>query len=428
MIKIYQKNELEDFLLNLDNRQEGADGAIRRSVEEILKSVQKDGDNALFEFTKKFDGVDVSSIGLAVTEQEIADAIQSLPESFLDVLHESADNIRRFHEKGLDASWLSWEDDGIVLGQKVTPLQRVCLYVPGGRAAYPSSLLMTAVPAQVAGVPEICIVTPPTKNGSVNPVILAAASILGITEIYRVGGAQAVAAVAFGTSTIRQADKIVGPGNAYVAEAKRQVFGRIDIDMIAGPSEVTILADGEADPPFTAADLLAQAEHDPLASSILITDDLEFAIAVQKEVHSQAEKLERKEIIQSSLHDWSGILVVDSLEEGIRKVNRIAPEHLGLHVKDPWTVLGKIQNAGAIFLGAWSPESVGDYWAGPNHVLPTNGTARFSSPLSAVDFQKRSSIIQYSKNGLTHNAEAIMEFAMKEGLDGHANAVRQRIR
>jgi histidinol dehydrogenase len=316
----------------------------------------------------------------------------------------------------------------VVLGQRLVPLESVGIYVPGGRAAYPSSLLMAAVPARVAGVSRIVVVSPPDERGRVNSTVLAAAGLLGIEEVYRVGGAQAIAALAFGTETIRPVDKIVGPGNAYVAEAKRQVFGICGIDMIAGPSEVVVLADETADPSFVAADLLAQAEHDPLAASIAVVTDSELADAIAKAVQDQARTLSRKAILEKSLDSWGGILLAENLDRGIDLVNRIAPEHLGLAVREPWEVLGRIRNAGAIFLGHYAPETVGDYWAGPNHILPTGGTARFASPLSTEDFYKKSNVTFYTREALEKSAGFITRIAEREGLDAHAQAVNRRLK
>lgn len=427
MIQIYKKNQIETFLKKFESRREQISQEVRVTVQEILNKVHREGDKSLFDYTLQYDGVDTTQLDLKVSKEEIKESVQSTPENFLNILRGSAENVRRYHEKGKRTSWLSWEKNGVVLGQQVIPLQRVGIYVPGGRAVYPSSLIMAAVPAQVAEVEEIVVVSPPTRSGKVHPSILSAAYILGIEEIYRIGGAQAVAALAFGTQSIRPVHKIVGPGNLYVAEAKRQVFGICDIDMIAGPSEVIILADNNANPDFVAADLLAQAEHDPSASSVLVTPSSELARKAQQSLQKQGETLSRKEIFETSLKKYGGILLVENLTHGIGLVNTLAPEHLGLHVKNPWEILGEIRNAGAIFLGSFSPETVGDYWAGPNHILPTNRTARFASPLGTEDFMKRSSLILYTKTVLEKEAGSIITFAKMEGLDAHANAVQQRI-
>ncbi|HDQ45740.1 MAG TPA: histidinol dehydrogenase [bacterium] len=427
MIKIYKDREIDAFLEHLGSRSAESTEEIRKTVSRILSDIRTRKDAALLHYTARFDQVDLRHAGFQVSMKETADAASSVPPALQQVIEEAAENIRRFHQKGRRESWLSWDEDGIVTGQRVTPLDRVGLYVPGGRAVYPSSLLMTAIPAQVAGVREIAIVSPPDRSGKVHPAILATAAFLGIDEIYKVGGAQAIGALAFGTETIPGVDKIVGPGNAYVAEAKRQVFGRVAIDMIAGPSEVVILADDSARPDFVAADLLAQAEHDPAASSVCVTPDAELAARIAEAVETQARGLKRGDIIGASLRDWGGILVPDSMEVAFGLVNRLAAEHLGLHVREPWEILKSIRHAGAVFLGHFAPETVGDYWAGPNHVLPTNRTARFASPLGTQDFLKFSSLIAYPESALKGNADAVIKFAELEGLDAHANAVRQRL-
>ncbi len=427
MIPIIQQSEIEKFIRKWKNRQGQPSEKVRSVVEEILRSVQQKGDASLYAFTLQLDGVDIKLIGLRLTLAEIEAGFQSVSQDFLNIVKKSAENIRCYHEKSIKTSWIDKKEDGITLGQRIIPLQRIGIYVPGGRAVYPSSLIMATVPAQVAGVDEIVVVSPPNQKGEIHPSITATAHVMGINEIYRIGGAQAVAALAYGTQTIKSVDKIVGPGNQYVAEAKRQVFGICDIDMIAGPSEVVILADKSANPDFVAADLLAQAEHDPSASSILITTSQKLGLQVQQSVSQQISSLSRKKIIERSLKNWGGILIVKDLLNGIKLVNRIAPEHLGMHINNPQTALENIRNAGAIFIGDYSPETVGDYWAGPNHILPTNGTARFSSPLGTEDFLKRSSLIQYTKTALQKAAEPIIAFAKMEGLDAHANAVQKRI-
>jgi histidinol dehydrogenase len=426
MITIYQNGQITEFLQRFENRRQEIPAEVRHSVAGILGKIRERGDEALIELTLEFDGADIRSAGLPVQESEIEKAVRSMPPGFMDILEESARNIRRFHEQDKARSWMDWRN-GALLGQRVTPLDRVGIYVPGGRAAYPSSLLMATIPAQVAGVEEIVIVTPSDKNGRIHAAVLATARVTGTTTLFRVGGAQAVGALAFGTVTIPKVDKIVGPGNIYVAEAKRQVYGIVDIDMIAGPSEVAILADSQANPEFVAADLLAQAEHDPLASAICVTNEPKLAKAVQKAVIRQTGKLKRAETITASLKNWGAVLVTTDWDEAVDLTNRLAAEHLGLHVSRPWDVLPQIRHAGAIFLGHYAPETVGDYWAGPNHVLPTNQTARFASPLGTRDFQKVSNIIQYSQDALARDAQKIMTFANMEGLDGHAHAVRQRL-
>lgn len=397
------------------------------SVKRIIEDVRLNGDAALRRLAEQFDGVRVGE--LRVTEEEIEAAYRQVDSGFLAAIREAAVNVRRFHEKQMRTSWMDLQADGSILGQVIRPLRRVGLYVPGGKAAYPSSVLMNAIPAQVAGVPEIVMVTPPATAGveGINSHILVAAAEAGVREIYRVGGAQAVAALAYGTESIAAADKIVGPGNIYVALAKRYVFGAVDIDSIAGPSEIVVLADETADPAYVAADLLSQAEHDEMASAILITPSPELAEAVRAEVDRQLEQLPRREIAAQSIRDYGAILTVASLEEGVAAVNRLAPEHLEILVREPFQYLSAIENAGAIFLGPYSSEPVGDYFAGPNHVLPTNGTARFSSPLNVDDFIKKSSVIYYSKDALLRDGEKIMALARHEGLDAHARAIQIRL-
>ncbi|MCP1310032.1 histidinol dehydrogenase [Paenibacillus tyrfis] len=398
------------------------------SVKRIIEEVRRDGDAALRKFAQQFDGVKIGE--LRVTQEEIEAAYAHVDENFLAALREAAANVRRFHEKQMRNSWMDLQADGSILGQVIRPLRRVGLYVPGGKAAYPSSVLMNAIPAQVAGVPEIVMVTPPATAGveGINPHILVAAAEAGVREIYRVGGAQAVAALAYGTESIPAADKIVGPGNIYVALAKRSVFGAVDIDSIAGPSEIVVLADETADAAYVAADLLSQAEHDEMASAILVTPSRELAEAVRLEVDRQLSELPRRDIAAQSIRDYGAILTVNSLEEGVRAVNRLAPEHLEIIVREPFDYLSRIENAGAIFLGPYSSEPVGDYFAGPNHVLPTNGTARFSSPLNVDDFLKKSSVIYYSKEALLRDGEKIVTLARHEGLDAHARAIEIRLK
>ncbi|RAV02780.1 histidinol dehydrogenase [Paenibacillus sp. YN15] len=397
------------------------------AVKAIIEGVRTQGDAALRRYSEEFDRAKVDSFRL--TEEEIQGAYRQVEPEFVEAIRAAAVRIRAFHEKQKRETWMDLQPDGTMLGQVYRPLKRVGLYVPGGKAAYPSSVLMNAIPAQVAGVPEIAIVTPPATAGveGVNPYILVAAAEAGVQEIYRVGGAQAVAALAYGTEQIPAVDKIVGPGNIYVALAKRYVYGVVDIDSIAGPSEIIVLADDTADPAYVAADLLSQAEHDEMASAVLVTPSVALAQAAAVELERQLALLPRREIAGKSLADYGAILTVGSLEEGIAVVNRMAPEHLEVIVEEPFRYLGKIENAGAIFLGPYSSESVGDYFAGPNHVLPTNGTARFSSALSVDDFVKKSSVIYYSKEALLRDAAQISALARFEGLQAHARAVEIRV-
>jgi histidinol dehydrogenase len=427
-MKIYKGDSVTEFLDRFEARRSEDVSGVERTVTDILKNVKADGDKALESYAKKFDGVDLDTLGIQIPVEEIEKAYQNLDSDLKEVLAVSKENIKKFHSKGLPQSWLSWEEDEVVLGQRIMPLERVGVYVPGGRAAYPSSLLMGVVPAQVAGVKEIVIVTPSDAEGNVNRTILAAAYILGIDKVFRVGGAHAIAALAYGTETVPRVDKIVGPGNIYVATAKKLIFGQCGIDSVAGPSEVVVIADDSAEPDYIAADLLAQAEHDPLASSILLTDSQELADKVVAEFAIQLKTLSRHEIINESCSNYGGIIVADTMEKAIEICNQLAPEHLGLHAKDSWDMLGKIKNAGAIFLGSYSPETVGDYWAGPNHILPTNGSARFFSPLRTEDFLKTSSIISFSQKAMKKDADKITKFARSEGLDAHANAITQRIK
>jgi len=425
-LPVYRGKQVHAFFAKLESRRTSAPDRVREVVRDILENVRRNGDRALAEYTRAFDRAVIRPQGIRIKRADLKRAFQSVPEGLRLILREAAANIRRFHEREKPSSWLAWEADGVVLGQRVTALDRIGIYVPGGRAAYPSSLLMAAVPAQVAGVGEIALVSPPDATGRVHPSVLAAAYVLGLDEIYGVGGAQAVGALAFGTKTIRSVDKIVGPGNVYVAEAKRQVFGRVAIDMVAGPSEVVVLADETANPAFIAADLLAQSEHDPVACSVCVTHAPALVDRIRSALRMQARRLKRAAVVRESLSHWGGILLARSAEEAVDWANRLAPEHLGLHVANPWLWLDRIRHAGAIFLGSYSPETVGDYWAGPNHILPTNRTARFSSPLGTRDFLKHSSLIGYSERALKKHARKIISFAAMEGLDGHANAVRRR--
>ncbi len=425
-MKIYKEN-IQPFIRRFESRRIRLAEEVDKVVAGILGDIRDHDDHALMTYTLQFDRVDLKAIGIQVPEHELKKAFNALPEDLRATLQKARDNIRSFHQKGLPQSWMAWETDQVVLGQRVLPLERVGVYVPGGRAAYPSSLLMGVVPAQVAGVKEIIVTTPCGPKGRVNSTILAAAHLLGIEKVYRIGGAQAIAAMAYGTDTVPRVDKIIGPGNIYVATAKKMLYGQCGIDMVAGPSEVVIIADETADPAHAAADLLAQAEHDPLASSILITCDEKCARNVKVEAAKQTAALPRREIIETSLEKYGGIILADGLDACAELSNQLAPEHLGLHVGDPWGLLGKITNAGAVFLGPYSPEAVGDYWAGPNHVLPTNGSARFFSPLRTSDFLKTSSVVYYSKTALQKNGADIVRFARSEGLEAHAQAIIKRI-
>ncbi|ANX13580.1 histidinol dehydrogenase [Fictibacillus arsenicus] len=397
----------------------------RKAVLEILQNVKLEGDKALLNYTEKFDGVSQSS--LEVTKEEIDEAVASLDQEMIDIISEAAANIREYHEKQKRQSWFFTREDGTMLGQKVTPLDSVGVYVPGGTAAYPSSVLMGVIPAAVAGVEEIILVSPPGKDGKLPAAVLAAASIAGVKRMFKLGGAQAIGALAYGTETVPKTDKIVGPGNIFVALAKREVFGVCDIDMIAGPSEIAVLADETGNAKYIAADLLSQAEHDPRSAAFLVTTSKDLAEKVAAEVESQLNDLPRKEIAAQAVRDYGAIYIVDSLAEGAEVINRIAPEHLEIMTKDPMSLLGKIKHAGAIFLGEYSSEPVGDYFAGSNHVLPTSGTARFSSPLNVDDFTKKSSVIRYSEQAMKENGRKISAFARLEGLEAHARAVDYRL-
>lgn len=398
----------------------------RRAVQNIIHDVRTHGDTALKMYTEKFDQVTLDS--LLVSESEIEAAYKEISEDMLAILREAAANIRDYHERQKRESWMTTKEDGTILGQKITPLDAVGLYVPGGTAAYPSSVLMNVIPAQVAGVKRIVIVSPPNKQGTLPAGVLVAAHELGVKEIYKVGGAQAIAALAYGTETIQPVDKIFGPGNIYVALAKREVFGQVAIDMIAGPSEIVVLADETAKANEIAADLLSQAEHDERASSILVTPSMKLALEVASEVDKQLETLPRKAIAAAALEQYGAIYVTDTLEEAIDVVNELAPEHLEIMASEPMHLLGQIRHAGAIFLGRFSSEPVGDYFAGPNHVLPTNGTARFSSGLSVDEFVKKSSIIFYSEQALKENGKKIAALARLEGLEAHARAIEERLK
>ena len=397
------------------------------SVNEILNNVKQKGDAALFDYTAKFDKADINSSNIMVTKEEIAQAYESLENpKLVEIIKKSLKNIKEYHEKQKQYSWFDSKTDGSILGQKVTALSRVGVYVPGGKAAYPSSVLMNVIPAKVAGVDEIVMVTPPGKDGRINPTTLVAANEAGVDVIYKVGGAQAIAALAYGTETIKKVDKIVGPGNIYVALAKKAVFGYVSIDSVAGPSEIMVIADETANPRYVAADLLSQAEHDELASAILATTSQKLAEEVSKWVDFFIAKLKRNEILQKSLDNYGYILVADAMEDVIDVANEIASEHLEILTGNPFDTMTRIRNAGAIFLGEYSSEPLGDYFAGPNHVLPTNGTAKFFSPLSVDDFIKKSSIISFSKEALVPLADDIQKFAKAEGLTAHANSIRVR--
>ena len=396
------------------------------TVKEILENIREKGDEAVFELTKKFDKWDINEDNVRVTDEEIKEALDAYDKDLIGVMERAAENIRTYHEKQKLNSWIETREDGSILGQKISPIEKVGVYVPGGKAAYPSSTLMNVIPAQVAGVDRIVMTTPAGKDGKVTPSTLVAAHIAGVNEIYKVGGAQAIGALAFGTGVIPKVDKIVGPGNIFVALAKKAVFGHVSIDSVAGPSEILVIADETADPKYVAADLLSQAEHDELASAILITTSEEVADKVSKEVDAFTEKLERRDIILKSLDNYGYILIADDIDDAIRTANEIASEHLEILTKDAFNVMTKIRNAGAIFIGENSSEPLGDYFAGPNHVLPTNGTAKFFSPLGVDAFIKRSSIISYSNDALKACADDIIAFAEAEGLTAHANSIKVR--
>lgn len=409
----------------ITKRSQSENSDIRKSVEDIISAVQERGDDALRDLTEKFDGVRLDTF--RVTTEEIEEATKKVGPHFMEILEEARDNIKAYHERQLQDSWMDTFRDGVRLGAKITPIQRVGVYVPGGTAAYPSTVLMDTVPAHVAGVPSIAVFTPPAKDGSVNPYILAAAHVAGATEIYKVGGAQGIAAAAFGTESIEPVFKIVGPGNAYVAMAKRLVFGTVGIDMIAGPSEVGVLADDSANPVWVAADLLAQAEHDCRAAVFLVTPSATFAAKVEKEVDRQLAELPRHEIAEASIRDYAKIFITADRNQAIDIMNLIAPEHLEIDFDQAESYVPKIVNAGAIFIGSYTPEPIGDYIAGPNHTLPTMGTAAFSSPLGVYDFVKRSSLLCYDKTGFDEVAQKVIAFANVEGLQAHGLAVKRRV-
>ncbi|MFK9090149.1 histidinol dehydrogenase [Bacillus salipaludis] len=420
-MKILQVNELVSIKRSI----EAGTSEQQAVVKNIISDIRDRGDEALRVLTEKFDRVTLSSF--SVTKNEIEAAYGEVDEGLITIIREAAENIRSFHEKQLRPSWMTTEENGTILGQKITPLDSVGVYVPGGTAAYPSSVLMNVIPAKVAGVKRIVMVSPPGNDGKLPAAVLVAAQEAGVEEIYKIGGAQAIAALAYGTESIAAVDKITGPGNIYVALAKREVFGDVDIDMIAGPSEIAVLADETARADEVAADLLSQAEHDPRACSVLVTPSLELAEKVSAEVAKQLALLPRQEIAARSIADLGAIYVTTDLDEAVETVNQLAPEHLEIITENAMELLGKIRHAGAIFVGRYSSEPVGDYFAGPNHVLPTNGTARFSSPLNVDDFQKKSSVIVYSKMALKENGAKIAAFARKEGLEAHARAVEIRL-
>lgn len=425
MLRLFEISKSNEEVINIIKNREEENLDLVDTVSKILKDVKDNKDKALRKYTEAFDKVKVKD--LRVSENEIKKAFKSVEEDFIEDLKRAAENIEKFHEKQKSKDYIISEEDGTYMGQRVLPLERVGVYVPGGTAAYPSSVLMNVIPAKVAGVKEIVMVTPPSKAGGINPYIAVAAKIAGVKEIYKVGGAQAIAALAYGTESIERVDKIVGPGNTYVATAKKLVFGKVDIDMIAGPSEILIIADDKADAKYVAADLMSQAEHDKLAASILLTTSVEKYKEVVKELKKQVEELERKAIIKEAFKNYGMAIICPNLEKCIELSNIIAPEHLELMVENPMELLGKVKNAGSVFLGYYSPEPVGDYFGGPNHVLPTSGTARFFSALSVDSFVKKSSFIYYSKEAINREADKIILLAEKEGLTAHANSVKVRV-
>lgn len=417
------KNNLLESLLK---RSPNSYGQYEKTVNDIIGDVRARRDEALFEYTSKFDHCEMNAEKIRVTREEIDEAYAQLEENFIEVMKHSAENIRKFHQKQMHNSWIVPEDNGTILGQKITPISISGVYVPGGKAAYPSSVLMNVLPAKVAGVSRIIMTTPPGKDGKINPGTLVAADIAGVDEIYKVGGAQAIAAMAFGTESVPKVDKITGPGNIFVALAKKACFGYVSIDSIAGPSEILVLADESVTPRYVAADLLSQAEHDEMASAILITTSRELADKVSEEVEAFTKQLSREEIIRKSLDHYGYILIAQNMDQAIDAVNEIASEHLEILTKNPYETMTKVKNAGAIFLGEYSSEPLGDYFAGPNHILPTNGTARFFSPLNVDDFLKKTSIISYSRDALEKVHKEIELFAEKEGLTAHANSIKVR--
>lgn len=413
-----------DFIKELKLRAENSDKDVVPAVSEIINNVRENGDKAVYDYTVKFDGKAPEKT--EITKDEIEELIKDCEPLFMEAITKAAANIKDFHARQVQQSWLTTKENGVIMGQRVRGLKRVGIYVPGGTAAYPSSVLMNAIPAKLAGVEEVIMVTPPCKDGKPNPNIMAAAKIAGVDRVFLMGGAQAVAALAYGTETVPKVDKIVGPGNIFVATAKKLLYGVVDIDMIAGPSEILIVADKTANPKFLAADLMSQAEHDRLASSILLTTSDEIAVETEKEVLRQVEKLSRKDIIEYSLSNFGAIIVCSDMTQAVDFANELAPEHLEVCCENPMEYVGKLHNAGSVFLGNYSPEPLGDYFAGPNHVLPTSGTARFFSPLSVDSFVKKSSFIYYTEDALKKDAELIEEFAKKEGLTAHANSITVR--
>ena len=419
-------NSIENILEDLLKRSPNQYSTYQDKVNDILNDVRENGDEALFAYTRKYDKAEITKETIRVTEEEIKEAYSLVEDSLVEVMKKSIANIRDFHEKQLRNTWMDTRENGVIVGQRITPLASVGVYVPGGKAAYPSSVLMNIIPAKVAGVSRIVMTTPPGADGRVNPATLVAANLAGATECYKVGGAQAVGALAYGTESIAKVAKICGPGNIYVALAKKSVYGHVSIDSIAGPSEILVLADETANPRYVAADLLSQAEHDELASAILVTTSAELADNVEKEIEGFLQTLERSDIIKKSLDNYGYLLVADSMEDAIYATNEIASEHLEILTKNPFDTMTRIQNAGAIFLGEYSSEPLGDYFAGPNHVLPTNGTAKFFSPLNVEDFMKKTSIISYSAESLKKVHKEIETFAESEGLTAHANSIKVR--
>lgn len=422
---VFADGKSEEILISqLKERSGEVDKAVTAAVSEILENVKKNGDKAVCEYTVKFDGKAPEKA--EISKEEIDAAVEQCDKFFLESLKKAALNIKDFHARQKQQSWLTTKENGVILGQRVRGLSRVGIYVPGGTAAYPSSVLMNAIPAKIAGVGEIIMVTPPAKDGKPNPDILAAAKIAGVDRVFLMGGAQAVAALAFGTETVPKVDKIVGPGNIFVATAKKLLYGTVDIDMVAGPSEILIVADESANPKFLAADLMSQAEHDVLASSILITTSAKIAEETKAELKRQCAALSRKDIIEKSLKDFGAIIICDSMDKAVNFANRLAPEHLEMCVENPMEYIGRMDNAGSVFLGNFSPEPLGDYFAGPNHVLPTSGTARFFSPLSVDSFIKKSSFIYYTEDALKAEKDNVISLAETEGLTAHANSIKVR--
>ena len=423
IIKADGKTEKE-FLAKLEERNRSTNNDVTAVVSEIINNVRENGDNAVREYTIKFDGKAPECF--EVSKDEINASIAQCDTKFIETLKKAAENIRNFHERQKQQSWLTTKENGVIMGQRIRGLARVGLYVPGGTAAYPSSVLMNAIPAKIAGVKEIIMVTPPTKDGKPNPDIMAAAAIAGVDRVFLMGGAQAIAALAYGTESVPKVDKIVGPGNIFVATAKKLLYGNVDIDMIAGPSEILVLADDSANPKFLAADLMSQAEHDKLASAIMVTTSEELAEETVSQIERQIQMLSRKDIIETSLTNYGVIIVCDTMDKAVEMANELAPEHLEVCCNNPLEYIGKLDNAGSVFLGNYSPEPLGDYFAGPNHVLPTSGTARFFSPLSVDSFVKKSSFIYYTENALDKDKEDIIRFARTEGLTAHANSIEVR--